>query len=667
MALSFSQAIANGFEFQHEINFPFDPNTGLVTCDWKVYLYCPQAATIRVADLNSPFNDSYITIGSVHLFGDPLMVLETYNRDTTVTAGRYLIAEGSGETENYKYLSNQGFYTKGFNITMFGPYIGNTLVCKIDGVIYHEDEIEIISKKPFTEPRPEGLASEISCSTTYIGEYANIVIDKWETFFTTTITYEFGSLTGTVIENTSNTAIQWLVPGFFLSEFGPAATKGVCKLTAFTYDGDKLIGSRTFEFNILMDSNASGPLFEPKVEDTNASTIALTGNKNALIKYFSNAKVWAGAVGQSGATIVQETATNGGKTYSTLPATFSKVESPAFDFTATDSRQFTTRTRYMAPWVEYSKLSCNLTATTPNVAGDAILSIEGNYFNGTFGAVANTLVVKYRMRSENESFGNWITLSPKINSSNYSIDIELTGLDYKTLYYAEAYAEDKLISINSNVVSLIGKPVFDWNNESFHITPKVELDEHMVFDADKGIVGITPSGEEVTALIPCDSIGNTVLGYGNYQAESGDTYIYGDNINIIANQDIHFNGRSIGANSILWQGTHLMGDGARINLNKPISEQLNGIVLVFSLYRNNKAEDVSINTAFVSRAQIELLEGAPHFFFLGINAGLSIIGSKYLYIYDDYITGHSGNTLTGNNSGITYNNSNYVLRYVIGV
>ena len=111
-----------------------------------------------------------------------------------------------------------------------------------------------------------------------------------------------------------------------------------------------------------------------------------------------------------------------------------------------------------------------------------------------------------------------------------------------------------------------------------------------------------------------------------------------------------------------------MGENTSITFSDTVDNQQNGILLVFSLYRNNAAEDVSITTAFIGKKEIELLPGAPHFYLMGINAGMSVIGAKYLYIANDGITGHSGNTTSGTAaSGITFNNNNFVLRYVIGV
>ncbi|MBQ8044649.1 MAG: hypothetical protein IJ272_11005, partial [Clostridia bacterium] len=50
------------------------------------------------------------------------------------------------------------------------------------------------------------------------------------------------------------------------------------------------------------------------------------------------------------------------------------------------------------------------------------------------------------------------------------------------------------------------------------------------------------------------------------------------------------------------------------------------------------------------------------------NATFSQVATKYCYIHDDKIVGNANNDKTGTGtSGITYNNTHWVLRYVIGV
>jgi hypothetical protein len=63
---------------------------------------------------------------------------------------------------------------------------------------------------------------------------------------------------------------------------------------------------------------------------------------------------------------------------------------------------------------------------------------------------------------------------------------------------------------------------------------------------------------------------------------------------------------------------------------------------------------------------VEFHPGTGHAFQLS-NAVYSNIGGKFLYIYDTYIKGWGYNNPSSTGNGITFNSSNWVLRYVIGV
>lgn len=136
-----------------------------------------------------------------------------------------------------------------------------------------------------------------------------------------------------------------------------------------------------------------------------------------------------------------------------------------------------------------------------------------------------------------------------------------------------------------------------------------------------------------------------------------------------ASGEIKINGMRFGVNKILWSGASYMNSTHTVTLNEGVSKQANGIVLVFSYYDNEtkKAMDHSFTTHFVPKKEVELFPGCGHTYLMAINAGFSSVGAKYLTFTDTVITGHSGNVSSGTNSGITFNNSNYVLRYVIGV
>ena len=120
---------------------------------------------------------------------------------------------------------------------------------------------------------------------------------------------------------------------------------------------------------------------------------------------------------------------------------------------------------------------------------------------------------------------------------------------------------------------------------------------------------------------------------------------------------------------ILWGGDLTSGmymtAGHTANLLEPVSDQPNGIVLVFSAYESATDTNYGWQCFFVPK-QLVALSTSGHTFELS-RGKHTRKGTKYLYIYDTYITGHADNNLTGTSNGITYANNKFVLRYVIGV
>jgi len=119
---------------------------------------------------------------------------------------------------------------------------------------------------------------------------------------------------------------------------------------------------------------------------------------------------------------------------------------------------------------------------------------------------------------------------------------------------------------------------------------------------------------------------------------------------------------------LLWSGALHMHSQQSIPLAGFVSGQRHGIVLVFSTYINNVVNDYDFSMHFVPKMQIANHNGCGHTFLMASNGTLEIFASKYLYIFDGYISGNDNNTAAGTSPcGILCNNANYVLRYVIGV
>ena len=175
--------------------------------------------------------------------------------------------------------------------------------------------------------------------------------------------------------------------------------------------------------------------------------------------------------------------------------------------------------------------------------------------------------------------------------------------------------------------------------------------------------------------------GETVtLGMGGVRASAinGGSFSCGENKGISttvpAGSDLTITGGIVTGSSsfpgkLLWSGGLYMGAGQTATLSENVSDQRNGIVLVFSSYdvENSTANDYGYSYHFIPKYQATLLSGKGHSFILTDTGTLSYISVKYLYISDNAISGNANNTAIGTSNGVTYANNRQVLRYVIGV
>ena len=234
-------------------------------------------------------------------------------------------------------------------------------------------------------------------------------------------------------------------------------------------NGSTYYSSITKTFSIVNGN----PTLNPTVIDSNATTIALTGNNQRMIKYFSNAQYTIGAAAVKEATLSSQKVTCGGKSATTASGTLNNIESGDFVFTAIDSRGNTTSQTVKKTIVNYIKLTCNCEPSTPTAQGGMTLIIKGNYFNNSFGAQNNTLTVNYRMKINDGSYGAWTAATATISGNTYSVSVPLSGLDYQSKYTFQAQAVDKLTTINSAEKSVKTTPVFDWSKDDFRFNVPV--------------------------------------------------------------------------------------------------------------------------------------------------------------------------------------------------
>lgn len=354
------------------------------------------------------------------------------------------------------------------------------------------------------------------------------------------------------------------------------------------------------------------PKLEPTIVEGDSDVYKLTDSNEIMVAGMSDAFINMGTEARKGATIVRQYVSNGDQQLDNASTgTLTDITSNTFYFYVEDSRGNIERGFKVyddSHWIPYLKPTVKIKSAELTTDGRLVLNITGKYFDGNFGNATNKLAISCSVGSAS---GEWNPstrvdyISPIVDEeNNYSATYTFTGLDYDKRYrYVVAVADELSTSAETSGITA-AEPLFDWGKEDFQFNIPVNMNKGFMYPQ-----------------------------------------------------------------TLLWQGAAQMDENETITLDKPISELPTGIVLVFSLYRDGAATDASIQSFFLSRVELQyLFSGKPHMFMMGINSNLSVFGSKYLYINEDSISGFEGNTNSGNAaSGITFDNSQFVLRYVIGV
>lgn len=118
-----------------------------------------------------------------------------------------------------------------------------------------------------------------------------------------------------------------------------------------------------------------------------------------------------------------------------------------------------------------------------------------------------------------------------------------------------------------------------------------------------------------------------------------------------------------GDSTVLWSGAAYMSGDQSASLSEAISEQPNGIVLVWSYYSGGFYNS-NFSHHFVPK---HFVQAHPNGGMWCTAIGTDYNMTKYVYINDTKIVGHADNTLSKLVNDIYVHNGNYCLRYVIGV
>lgn len=160
--------------------------------------------------------------------------------------------------------------------------------------------------------------SSVSMPATAMGSAGTISISRASSSFTHTLSYAFGSATGTIATKTTSTSVSWTPPTSLASQI-PNSTSGSCTLTCYTYNGNTLVGTSTTTVTLSVPAS-----IKPTITGITATRVDGTVPSSWGIYVQTKSKVTlaiTGATGAGGSTISSYSITGGGLSYTASSVT----------------------------------------------------------------------------------------------------------------------------------------------------------------------------------------------------------------------------------------------------------------------------------------------------------------------------------------------------------
>ena len=309
------------------------------------------------------------------------------------------------------------------------------------------------------------------------GSATTININRASSSFTHTITYSFSGLTGTIATKTSSTSIGWTIPTSFYSKI-PNSKSGVVTINCQTFNGNTSIGTSSTTANVFVIN--SEPTVDATIKDVNATTVALTGNSDKMVKYFSNAEVHVTATAKNSAKIKGRRITCGNKTSILATDILYNIESGTFVAICNDTRGFSATKTITKELVEYIKLAfTDISLERPTTTSNTVNAvIKGNYFNQNFGASNNTLTIRFRYKQSGGEWSSYTTLTPTISGNTFSLSTTLGSVyDFNKEYEFEINIIDKLMNVTQSVTVTRGIPIIDIGEDDVIVNGDVTVNK----------------------------------------------------------------------------------------------------------------------------------------------------------------------------------------------
>lgn len=661
------------------------------TVAWKMQLIAGSSGRIS-ATSTSPWE---VTVNGTRYTGSENIGISN-NATKTLASGSTVISHNSDGTKSFSYSFSQTF-----NITFSGNYI-STKSGSGSGTL---DTIARTST-PWLSAESVDMGGKVTIHTA-----------RQSTSLTHDLAYSFAGGSYVTFATGVGDYYTWTTPD--LASSIPNATSGTVTIRCITKSGGSTVGTKTLTMTLKVPSTVVPTI---STVATAEATAGLAAQFGAFVKLKSKIKATITAAGAKGSTIKSYSSTFNGKTYSGASWTSAEVSSSgslSIVVKVTDSRGRTasktvtiTVQDYDTPAI-YALQAHRINADGTENQEGVYISVRYKYGITTLGG-KNTasMVLEYKRSTETE----WATL---LTSTALSAD---TTVQITDRTFSIDYQYDLRMVVNDwfgpgqpyTIVLGGGAVIMDFRADGkglglfktseregveFGASAKgavlglweatAEIPENGDFNnyLQPGVYSVAGNAVMLTLNNrPCDRGGTLRVSSGLGVKKIAGAYAYViQEFHSYHNQEPiyrrHLMSDASGAftpgewrattfrdQKVLWDGTYYMTESHTVELDEPISQQNNGIILVFSTYGNGAAIDANFTFHFVPKIFVTLKSGYGCIFPM-LQTSLDNTGFKYLYIHDDYIKGHAqnGEKVVEGGTKVLYNNGAFVLRYVLGV
>lgn len=255
-------------------------------------------------------------------------------------------------------------------------------------------------------------AATLSYGSMTMGTAATIKITPPVSVATSTITYKFGSASGTIVTKTSAASVSWTPPTSLAAQI-PNSASGTGTLTVETYSGSTKLGSRAYTVTISVPSTMT-PTLTVAISDPTGRADTYGG----YIQSKSRLKVELTAAGVQGSTIKSYaikvgdilSATSDTATSGYLPASGSLTVTAS----ATDSRGRTktvTQTVTVTPYVSPTISALAVVRCKANGTEDPTGAYAKATFSGAITALGGKNTATYRVETRETGTETWSTVA----------------------------------------------------------------------------------------------------------------------------------------------------------------------------------------------------------------------------------------------------------------